>query len=169
MWRCRNVAKLLYIHMLGYPAHFGQLECLKLIAGNKFLEKRIGYLGLMILLDERQEVLMLVENSLKNDLQSQNQYIAGLACCSIGNISSAEICRDLSPEVRPPPTSSQLLTPFPLPERHSLTIPTDDHLRLPTVALLPSGREADGRLQPVRCQEGSALLDPYPSQVSGAH
>jgi AP-1 complex subunit gamma-1 len=31
-WRCRNVAKLLYIHMLGYPAHFGQLECLKLIA-----------------------------------------------------------------------------------------------------------------------------------------
>lgn len=24
-WRCRNVAKLLYIHMLGYPAHFGQV------------------------------------------------------------------------------------------------------------------------------------------------
>ena len=42
---------------------------------------------------------MLVENSLKNDLQSQNQYIAGLACCSIGNIASPEICRDLSPEV----------------------------------------------------------------------
>ena len=97
--RHRNVAKLLFIHMLGYPTHWGQMECLKLIAGAKFLEKRIGYLGLMILLDERQEVLMLVENSLKNDLQSQNQYIAGLACCSIGNISSAEICRDLSPEV----------------------------------------------------------------------
>lgn len=26
-WRCRNVAKLLYIHMLGYPAHFGQVIC----------------------------------------------------------------------------------------------------------------------------------------------
>jgi AP-1 complex subunit gamma-1 len=25
VWRCRNVAKLLYIHMLGYPAHFGQV------------------------------------------------------------------------------------------------------------------------------------------------
>lgn len=97
--RHRNVAKLLFIHMLGYPTHWGQMECLKLIAGSKFLEKRIGYLGLMILLDERQEVLMLVENSLKNDLQSSNQYIAGLACCAIGNISSAEICRDLSPEV----------------------------------------------------------------------
>jgi len=97
--RHRNVAKLLFIHMLGYPTHWGQMECLKLIAGSKFLEKRIGYLGLMILLDERQEVLMLVENSLKNDLQSSNQYIAGLSCCAIGNISSAEICRDLSPEV----------------------------------------------------------------------
>ena len=97
--RHRNVAKLLFIHMLGYPTHWGQMECLKLIAGGKFLEKRIGYLGLMILLDERQEVLMLVENSLKNDLQSSNQYIAGLACCAIGNISSPEICRDLSPEV----------------------------------------------------------------------
>lgn len=25
-YRCRNVAKLLYIHMLGYPAHFGQVK-----------------------------------------------------------------------------------------------------------------------------------------------
>ena len=25
-FRCRNVAKLLYIHMLGYPAHFGQVQ-----------------------------------------------------------------------------------------------------------------------------------------------
>lgn len=24
-WRCRNVAKLLYISLLGYPAHFGQV------------------------------------------------------------------------------------------------------------------------------------------------
>lgn len=25
-WKCRNIAKLLYIHMLGYPAHFGQVD-----------------------------------------------------------------------------------------------------------------------------------------------
>lgn len=63
--RHRNMAKLMFIHMLGYPTHFGQMECLKLIAAAGFPEKRIGYLGLMLLLDERQEVLMLVTNSLK--------------------------------------------------------------------------------------------------------
>ena len=35
----RNVAKLMYIHMLGYATHFGQMECLKLIAAPSFAEK----------------------------------------------------------------------------------------------------------------------------------
>jgi AP-1 complex subunit gamma-1 len=44
VFRHRNVAKLLFMHMLGYPSHFGQMECLKLISSPKFPEKRIGYL-----------------------------------------------------------------------------------------------------------------------------
>lgn len=91
----RNVAKLMYIHMMGYPTHFGQMECLKLIAATSFAEKRIGYLGLMVLLDERQEVLMLVTNSLKNDLNTAHQNIIGLALVAMGNICSAGICLDL--------------------------------------------------------------------------
>ncbi|KAK8631130.1 hypothetical protein V6N13_079893 [Hibiscus sabdariffa] len=90
-YRHRNLAKLMFIHMLGYPTHFGQMECLKLIASAGFPEKRIGYLGLMLLLDERQEVLI--------DLNHSNQYIVGLALCALGNISSAEMARDLAPDV----------------------------------------------------------------------
>ncbi|EFJ49536.1 hypothetical protein VOLCADRAFT_101862 [Volvox carteri f. nagariensis] len=102
-YRHRNVAKLMYIHMLGYPTHFGQMETLKLIAGSGFPEKRMGYLGLMILLDERQEVLMLVTNSLKMDLNNtKNMYIVGLALTgdvlTCGHI-SAEMARDLAPDV----------------------------------------------------------------------
>lgn len=43
-YRHRNVAKLLFIHMLGYPSHFGQMECVKLIASPYYAEKRMGYL-----------------------------------------------------------------------------------------------------------------------------
>lgn len=59
-----------------------------------------SYLGLMLLLDERQEVLMLVTNSLKNDLNHANIYVVGLALCALANIASVEIARDTAPEVK---------------------------------------------------------------------
>lgn len=97
--RHNNVAKLLYIHMLGYPAHFGQIECLKLVASPRFSDKRLGYLGIMLLLDENQEVLTLVTNSLKNDMNHSNMYAVGLALCTFANISSEEMSRDLANEI----------------------------------------------------------------------
>ncbi len=67
-----NIEKLLYIFMLGYPAHFGQIECLKLgivglilAASPSFADKKLAYLGIMLLLDESQATLTLVTNCLK--------------------------------------------------------------------------------------------------------
>ncbi|ROT34793.1 AP-1 complex subunit gamma-1 [Sodiomyces alkalinus F11] len=97
--RRNNVAKLLYLFTLGERTHFGQIECLKLLASTRFADKRLGHLATSLLLDENQEVLTLVTNSLKNDLSHSNQYVVGLALCTLGNISSVEMSRDLSSEV----------------------------------------------------------------------
>ena len=92
-YRHRNVAKLLFIHMLGYPSHFGQMECLKLIASTRFAEKRVGYLGLSLLMTEDLEVLTLVTNSIQQDLRSDNPFVVGLALTVLGNMSSGT-CAD---------------------------------------------------------------------------
>ncbi|PFH34313.1 adaptin n terminal region domain-containing protein [Besnoitia besnoiti] len=98
-YRHRNVAKVLFISMLGYPTQFAQLECLKLLASPRFAEKRVGYLGLSCLLDEQSEVLMLATNSIKNDLQHPNQYVNGLALTALGNIGTAEMCGAIMTQV----------------------------------------------------------------------
>ena len=90
-----NISKLLYLYIMGEKTHFGQVECIKLLASPRFADKRLGYLATMLLLDENQEVLTLLTNSLDNDMQHPNAFIVGLALCCLGNIASPELARDL--------------------------------------------------------------------------
>lgn len=90
-----NVSKLLYLYILGEKTHFGQVECLKLLALARFADKRLGYLATMLLLDENQEVLTLLTNSLDNDMQHPNTFIVGLALSCLGSVASPELARDL--------------------------------------------------------------------------
>ncbi|KAJ2852426.1 clathrin associated protein complex large subunit [Coemansia brasiliensis] len=94
-----NVQKLLYIYLLGFPVQFGQLECLKLAASPRFSDKRVGYLGVTLLLDEKQDILTLLTNSLKNDMNNADDYIVGLALTTLSCVASSEVANDLADEV----------------------------------------------------------------------
>lgn len=93
------VCKLMFLQILGYPIHFGQFECIKLVASDRFQDKRIGYVGLMLLVGDQSELLMLVTNSIKNDLASTNRFVTSFALSAIGNLATADMARDLAPEI----------------------------------------------------------------------
>lgn len=65
-----------------------------------YTEKRIGYLGLSQLLDESSDILMLVTNSIKKDLNAKETYVVALGLTAIAEVSSPEMCRELYPEVK---------------------------------------------------------------------
>lgn len=90
-----DISKLLYLYILGEKTHFGQVECLKLLVSPRFADKRLGYLAAMLLLDENQEVLTLLTNSLDNDMGHHNKFIVALALGCLGNLASPELARDL--------------------------------------------------------------------------
>lgn len=98
-FRRRNIAKLLFFHMNGYPTDFGMTECVKLCASPKFPDKRVAYLGLMILVEETEDILILVTNALKRDLASDDQHIVALALTVLADLASADMARDLLPEI----------------------------------------------------------------------
>lgn len=98
--RNRNIAKLLFFNLLGYPTQFGQVECIKLVSAPSYTEKRIGYLGISQLLDESSDILMMVTNQIKKDLNSKETFIVALGLTAIAECSTEEMCRELYPEVQ---------------------------------------------------------------------
>lgn len=97
--RHRNVAKLIFFHMLGYPTAFGHIECLKLIVSKRMSEKKVGYLALCQLMGEEDELTLMAVSSIKADLASERPAIVQTALAAIANTASADMCRELATDI----------------------------------------------------------------------
>ena len=78
---------------------FLSVEAINLIARNSFYEKRIGYLVLSVMLDQDDELLPLLPNSLHSDLHSRNNFIVSLALNAVPCIADADTYRQLLPDI----------------------------------------------------------------------
>lgn len=85
--------------MMGYDTEFGQMECLKLMTESNYRHKKIGYLGLTQLLNEKSSVLMMATNRMILDLKDGNEQIVCLPLHLIGELSTDDMCRALSNEI----------------------------------------------------------------------
>lgn len=93
--RKKYVWKLLYSYMLGYDIDFGHFQAVELCSSAKFSEKSAGYLAISLLLAENSDILRLVVNSLKNDLNSGKEHIVALALNIVANIGGSEFADNL--------------------------------------------------------------------------
>ena len=93
--RPRNIAKLLFINLLGYETEFGQMECLTLISRPSFVEKRIGYMGIANLFSEKSDILMMATHRIRIDFDSTDPYLQGVAIQTFSQIATDDMCREL--------------------------------------------------------------------------
>lgn len=111
----KYVCKLLFIFLLGHDIDFGHMEAVNLLSSNKYSEKQIvsvcpilvgnnffvilvltlffykGYLFISVLVNTNSDLIKLIIQSIKNDLQSRNPIHLNLAMQCIANIGSKEM------------------------------------------------------------------------------
>lgn len=97
--RKKYVCKLLYIYILGWNVDFGHLEAVNLISANKYSEKQIGYLAVTLFLHEGHELIHLVVNSIRKDLNDSNELYNCLALHAIANVAGRDMAEALAPDV----------------------------------------------------------------------
>jgi AP-2 complex subunit alpha len=95
----KYVWKLLYAYMLGYEIDFGHFQAVELCSSTKFSEKTAGYLAISLLLADNGEILRLVVNSIKNDMNSGHEHIAALALNTVANIGGTEFADNLFADI----------------------------------------------------------------------
>ncbi|KAK1131743.1 hypothetical protein K0M31_015903 [Melipona bicolor] len=93
--KANAVAKLTYLEMFGYDISWAGFNIIEVMSSAKFTYKRIGYLAASQSFHADTELLMLTTNMIRKDLNSQNQYDAGLALSGLSCFISSDLARDL--------------------------------------------------------------------------
>ncbi|KAH0794942.1 AP-2 complex subunit alpha-1-like [Histomonas meleagridis] len=98
--RKKYVAKLLYIHLLGYQFDFGFPQMMELLTSNVFSEKQIGYITLGVYLNGKYDFVTLIIEHIRKEMNNvENEPAQCLALCCAANIGGTEIAETLAPSI----------------------------------------------------------------------
>ncbi|GAA6042831.1 hypothetical protein JCM8097_004450 [Rhodosporidiobolus ruineniae] len=95
----KYISKIIFTSILGYPVDIGHMEAVNLISSQKYSEKQIGYLALTLLMHENSDIVRLVVNSIRKDLEEMNETTNCLALHAIANVGGPEMAEALAPDV----------------------------------------------------------------------
>ncbi|KAK4052156.1 hypothetical protein OIV83_002451 [Microbotryomycetes sp. JL201] len=95
----KYISKIIFTAILGYNVDIGHMEAVNLITSQKYSEKQIGYLALTLLMHENSDIVRLVVNSIRKDLDDMNEQVNCLALHAIANVGGAEMAEALAGDV----------------------------------------------------------------------
>ncbi|GAA5878084.1 hypothetical protein JCM3774_006478 [Rhodotorula dairenensis] len=95
----KYISKIIFTSILGYPVDIGHMEAVNLISSTKYSEKQIGYLALTLLMHENSDIVRLVVNSIRKDLEEYNETTNCLALHAIANVGGSDMAEALAPDV----------------------------------------------------------------------
>ncbi len=67
--------RLVYVEMLGHSASFGYIHAVKLTHEPHITSKKVGYLAVSLMLDDTHDLLILLVNTLQQDLKSDSPLV----------------------------------------------------------------------------------------------
>lgn len=91
------MVRAIYCEMLGYEASFSYIHAIKLAQQGGILDKRVGYLAVSLFLNENNELLLLLVNTVLKDLQSTNL----IEVCMALTVVSQMFPKDMIPAILP--------------------------------------------------------------------
>ena len=97
--KANAVLKLSYIQMIGYDVSWAAFNVIEVMSSQKFTHKRIAYMAASQSFHSELDVLMLATNLIKKDMNSQNQYDAGVAMVGLSCFVSPDLARDLANDI----------------------------------------------------------------------
>lgn len=101
----KYVCKILFIFLLGNDVNFGYQEAVNLLSSLRFSEKQIGYLFVSVLVGESHDLMQLIIQSIRHDLESRNPTFNTLAMQCIANVAHREMAEELGKDIPPLLTS----------------------------------------------------------------
>lgn len=82
--------RMIYVEMLGHDASFGHIHAVKMAHNRALLEKRVGYLAVSLTLHKDHPFMLLLINTMQQDLKSDNYLEASMALTVVAKLVNAE-------------------------------------------------------------------------------
>ena len=92
--------RLLYVELLGHDASFGHIHAVKLCSDASLVNKKVAYLTTCLFLSEESELLILLMNTMKSDLHSDNYLIVCASLDTVCHLATEDAVPLILPSIR---------------------------------------------------------------------